>query len=106
MLAQKKTCSNCIRGKTITVTGDVLCRDKGAVDANYCCTKHKYAPLSKHEKENVFKCVNCENFILKITGSKEPHSVGLCQLFSVRPYDGSQRKACSKFAKRSELEVS
>jgi hypothetical protein len=106
MLAQKKTCSNCIRGRTIAVTGDILCRDKGAVDADYCCSKHKYAPLSKREKDKVYKCINCEHFILKITGSKESHSVGLCQMFSVRTYDGRQRKACSKFTKRSELEVS
>jgi hypothetical protein len=106
MLAQKRTCSNCIRGTTITVTGDVLCRDKGAVSPNYFCLKHKYAPLSKLEKEKIYKCINCENFILKITGSKESHSIGLCQLFSVRQYDGKQRNACSKFIKRSELEVS
>ncbi len=106
MLAQKRTCSNCIRGTAITVNGDILCRDKGAVAPNYTCIKHKYAPLSKLSKENNFKCINCENFILQISSSKESRSIGLCQLFSVRQYDGKERNACSKFVKRSELEVS
>jgi hypothetical protein len=106
MFAQKRTCSNCIRGTSITVNGDVLCRDKGAVDPSYCCIKHKYAPTSKLTKEKIYKCINCENFIIQIGHSRESHSIGLCQLFSVRQYDGKQKNACSKFAKRANLEVS
>jgi len=105
-LLLKRTCSNCIRGTIIKVNSDVLCRDKGAVASDYCCSKHRFVPSSKIEMDNLLKCINCENFILNISTSKESCSFGLCQLFSVRQFDGKLKKACSKFVKRKTLEVS
>ncbi|MDP4181473.1 MAG: hypothetical protein Q8942_10310 [Bacillota bacterium] len=102
----KRTCSNCIRGTKISVNNDVLCRHDGAVASDYCCAKHKYAPVNQFDAANSLKCINCENFILNIANPKDAPSIGLCQLFTVRQFDGSSKNACSKFVKRKNLEVS
>ncbi|MDP4093897.1 MAG: hypothetical protein Q8920_11095 [Bacillota bacterium] len=104
-MKNNKSCSNCIKASTIPVNDDLLCRDKGAVSPDYVCTRHRFAPASKTISEVKHKCVNCENFILNITSTAQT-TMGLCQLFSVRPYDGMQKNACSKFILRSELEIS
>jgi len=105
-LLQKRTCSNCIRGTIIAVNNDVLCRDNGAVAPDYCCSKHKYTPSMLAETKSSLKCINCENFILNIASSKDHPSIGVCQLFTVRQFDGRSKNACSKFVKRTNLEVS
>lgn len=105
ILKQKRSCSNCLKGTSMTVNNDILCREEGAVSADYVCSRHKFAPAQKPGKEMEYKCINCENFILSVSTSKEASSMGLCQLFSVRPFDGRQKKTCSKFVKRREREV-
>lgn len=104
-MSQKKSCSNCIKGTAISVNNDILCREQGAVSPDFVCSKHRFAPSTKSPKERNFKCINCENFIISIN-SQPDSSMGLCQLFSVRQFDGTQKNACSKFIKRSEQVVS
>ena len=105
MQKQKKTCSNCIKGTTISINNDILCRDNGAVSPDFICSKHHLAPMVKTLRESSYKCIDCENFIIGINGEKDT-PLGLCRLFSVRQFDGNHKNACSKFTKRSELEVS
>jgi hypothetical protein len=105
-LKEKKSCSNCINGTAISVNSDILCRYKGAVSPDFVCSKHRSMPTSKAIKDKDFKCVDCDNFVFEFDKGQDTSSVGICKLFTVRPYDGTQRNACSKFAKRSELEVS
>lgn len=106
ILKQKRCCSNCMFGTAIAVNKDILCREKGAVSPDYACSRHKFTPQPKNPRELDYKCIDCENFILKISDSESTTTIGLCQLFSVRQYDGRQKNPCSKFVKRKELEVS
>lgn len=103
-MKQKKSCSNCIHSSSIRVNSDLLCRDKGAVSPDYVCRKHHFAPSSSiFEPQVRNKCIQCENFV---TTSQSNPTIGLCRLFSVRTFDGTQKNACSKFSRRSEQEVS
>ncbi len=104
MFKQKKSCSNCLKGTSMAVNSDILCREKGAVSPDYLCSKHRFAPVNKSNKDLSNKCINCENFI--INPAAQTPNTGLCQLFSVRQFDGTQKNACSKFSKKSQLEVS
>ena len=101
-MKQKKSCSNCIKASLIPVNNDLFCREKGAVSPDYVCRKHRFAPLPKVAAHVKNKCINCENFIL----SSQNSTTGLCQLFSVRQFDGTEKNACSKFSPRSVSEVS
>ena len=104
MFKQKKSCSNCIKGTCITVNNDILCREKGAVSPDYVCSKHRSAPVNKSGKDLGNKCIHCEHFI--VNEEDQNTTIGLCQMFSVRQFDGTSKKACSKFTKKSQLEVS
>lgn len=101
-----KCCNNCLKGTNIAVNNDILCREQGAVTRDYVCSKHKSMPASQFLREMNLKCIDCENFSFDIQNYKEGPAMGLCQLFSVRQFDGSQKNACSKFLKRENLEVS
>lgn len=101
-----KSCKNCLRGKAITFTGDVLCKFKGVVSADFVCMRHKYIPELKSYKELDYKCIDCANFCIKQDYHEHDSSTGLCKLFSVRQYDGSEKKACSKFLMKPEIRVS
>ena len=101
-MVQKKSCSNCIRGKAVRVNSDIFCREKGIVSKDYVCIKHSSAPASKAFKEMNLKCIHCENFIIKGNGPDSSSTMGLCRLFSVRQYDGENKNACSKFIKKTE----
>ena len=104
----RKSCSNCIKGVAVLVNNDIFCREKGIVSQDYVCRKHKFNPDAKSFKEMNYKCIDCENFITS-AGDKysgPPSSIGLCQLFSVREFDGRQKNACSKFVRNPALHVS
>ncbi|MDF2523760.1 MAG: hypothetical protein K0R31_1401 [Clostridiales bacterium] len=106
MPKQKNTCSNCIKGTAISINNDILCRENGAVSPNFVCSKHHMAPVViKASRDNGYKCIDCENFIIAENSENEA-PIGLCRLFSVRQFDGNHKNACSKFEKRSVLEVS
>lgn len=106
MLKHKRSCSNCIRGTAIGVNNDILCRDKGVVSPDYACSRHKFTPSNMSVKDMNYKCISCEYFIPVTGASMEASNRGLCQLFSVRQYDGRCKNACSKFIKKSVMEVS
>ncbi len=105
-MKQKRSCRNCIRGTAITVNNDILCKDKGAVSPDYVCSKHRFIPEPKSYKEMNLKCIDCENFIVSGSAAKGARALGLCQLFSVRQFDGKEKNACSKFVKKTVSEVS
>lgn len=105
-MIKKRSCSNCIMGINISINKDILCRDKGVVSPDYVCRRHKFAPVSKFDTNNVVnKCIDCEHFIID-SKSGDELIIGLCRLFSVRKYNGKERKACSKFTRQSKSKVS
>lgn len=104
-MKEKKNCSNCIKGTVISVNRDILCRENGVVAPNYLCGRHRPAPPTKSPRDSNYKCIDCENFILDMNGARDS-AIGLCQLFSVRQFDGNQKNACSKFSRKTEIEVS
>ncbi|MCX7708249.1 MAG: hypothetical protein N2484_00175 [Clostridia bacterium] len=102
----RKSCSNCIKGRPITVNNDILCREKGIVTPDYVCMRHRYMPQSKSTRNENSKCIDCENFIVEVFTSDNSSTIGLCQLFSVRQFDGTTKNACSKFVSRTYSDVS
>ncbi len=101
---QKRLCKNCMKGTTICVNNDILCREKGIVSPDYVCSNHRFQPEPKSFKEMDLKCIDCEHFILSVN-TKDLKTYGVCHLFSVRKCDGSKKKACSKFVRRKEKEL-
>lgn len=97
---EKKSCKNCMKGKRIGIANDILCRVKGIVSEDYCCSSHHYFIMDDFIKLDFYRCCDCEFFIF------HPHehisAYGVCGMFSVRKSDGSVRKACSKFVRRKE----
>jgi len=102
----QKTCGNCIKGIPVPINNDIFCREKGIVSPGFTCRRHRFMPEARPFKEMNYKCIHCENFILNAGASEKLSSIGLCRLFSVRQFDGEQKNACSKFAKKSHLSVS
>jgi len=122
-----KACRNCLKGRPISLTGDVLCKYKGVVSADYVCIRHKFIPNLKTYRELNYKCIDCVNFCIERISGEHPHaehvigdrisydipqdnsscssSIGLCKLFSVRRFDGSKRSACSKFLPKPESRI-
>jgi hypothetical protein len=105
-MKQKKSCSNCLKGIQININNDILCRIKGVVSQDYVCSKHKTVPIAKSIIAQKHKCIDCEFFIQSTVSREVLPTIGFCQLFTVRQYDGEQKSACSKFSKKSELIVS
>lgn len=105
-MKRERSCKNCIKGTLISVNGDILCSIKGAVSPDYVCSKHRFMPDVQLSKEVKNKCIDCEFFILASDTESEERCIGLCQLFTVRQYNGMEKNACSKFSRRKELDVS
>ena len=103
-----KSCVNCIKGTSIGVNADILCREKGAVSPGYICFRYRSMPEQKSLKELNYKCASCDYFNLTQSNQDEATATGYCQMFSMRQYNGKDRAACSKFAKKllPNLEVS
>lgn len=97
---QRRMCINCVKGMSVGMNSDVLCREKGIVSWNYCCMRHRFFFKEDLLRREYFRCCDCQFFIF------HPHpynpSYGVCGLFSVRKCDGSSKKACSKFVRRKE----
>ncbi|NLL96568.1 MAG: hypothetical protein GX227_05605 [Clostridiaceae bacterium] len=89
-----------MKGKHMGLTRDILCREKGIVSQDYCCSSHHFFIMDDFKKLDFYRCSDCEFFIF------HPHehikSYGVCDIFSVRKCDGSARRACSKFVRRKE----
>ena len=98
-MKENKHCFNCLKGKVITINGDILCHGKGPVSPNYLCSKHVLSDQYVSRKVE-FKCINCENFLIDYENGDESCTIGLCQMFSVRTFDGAKKKACSKYVKK------
>ena len=106
-MKQKRSCSNCIKGNSIPVNDDIFCLLKGAVTPDFVCSQHKFAPLTKAAiKDMKPGCIECIHFILKPDNPPELYGLGTCRLFSVRLFDGSQKKACSRFEANKAASVS
>ncbi|HHW31279.1 MAG TPA: hypothetical protein GXX20_06345 [Clostridiaceae bacterium] len=101
-----RICANCVKGSVVAVNNDILCSINGIVTPDYSCGKHRFSPeiISYRNKSN--KCIECKHFIINyekdVNGN---HEIGLCQLFSVREFNGSEKNACSKFVKKPLGEV-
>lgn len=105
-MKQNRSCSNCLKGIPLPINDDILCHEKGIVSNDYVCSKYKPNYFLKQKKTDGNKCIDCRNFILDAQKPGQPSTIGLCQLFSVRTFDGTQKKACSKFTKKEHREVS
>lgn len=101
-----RSCSNCLKGTVITINNDILCIEKGVVSQDYVCARHRFLPEFTSLKRKINTCLDCENFIAFDTSKIDEKAYGICQLFTVRKYDGKKKSACSKFMKRSKREVS
>ncbi len=96
----KRACKNCLKGVLLCFNNDVLCREKGIVSGDYCCSSHRFFQFDEFNKVASFRCSDCEFFILH--PNEHIPTYGVCDLFSVRKCDGSTRKACSKFLRRRD----
>lgn len=101
----KRTCSNCLKGTAININNDILCIEKGIVSSDYVCSKHRFMPPFSSIKRKIHTCIDCEHFIIFDTSNVEDRAFGICELFTVRKYDGKNKKVCSKFVKRVKKEV-
>ena len=101
---KRRMCMNCVKGLPVGMNSDILCREKGIVAWDYCCSNNRLFIMEDLKKMEFFRCSNCEFF----TFHPNPYipSYGVCSLFSVRKCDGSAKKACSKFVKRSKSDAS
>jgi hypothetical protein len=105
MSLHKKNCGNCLRGTKINVNQDVLCVLNGAVSYDYVCSKHRFSPVSSKANKQSLKCSDCCHFI-HISHEENGDEIGYCHMFTVRHYNGSLKKVCSKFSKKDQREVS
>jgi hypothetical protein len=110
-------CGSCARGVRISVNGDILCRINGAVSKDYRCSRYirKVAAWSSGtpsqpapDPDHTDKCIGCEYFVLSGSGSGGEYdpSLGCCELFTVRLYNGMTRNACSRFRKKEQKIIS
>ncbi len=106
-------CSNCARGISVKVNTDILCSIHGAVSRDYRCSRYKRkaavwsvnAPSSRSVDMPGIKCNECEFFLIPDTSKDRDPTIGYCQLFTVRHYDGSTKNACSKFSKKADRNI-
>jgi hypothetical protein len=90
----------------VSTNNDILCYIKGVVSHDFICTKYKTTPQVKHLNQQKNRCIDCTFFIENSSTSESLPSMGFCQLFTVREFNGENKNACSKFCKKSELIVS
>lgn len=103
-MKRSDSCSSCARGINVNVNKDILCRINGVVSRDFLCSK--YLKLAWSNPESKPKCVECEFFIPSQDQSQKKLSYGVCQLFTVRNYDGEAKNACSKFCRKVERIIS
>jgi len=112
-MKQSGSCSNCERGIKVNVNRDILCKIHGIVSRDFRCAKYIRKVEKWSAQENRSKCIECEFFIAAGCEPGENQdeafhdpSVGHCQLFTVRQFNGRQKSACSKFCQKSERNIS
>ncbi|MBP7176216.1 MAG: hypothetical protein KBA53_08390 [Thermoclostridium sp.] len=94
-----RSCTNCIRGVAIGIRNEILCREKGVVSPSYSCNRFMAFDKDWLKRPISNRCSDCLHFTF--TPDAHNSSYGVCSMFSVRKCDGSQKKACSKFTKRT-----
>ncbi len=112
-MKQAGSCINCDRGIKVNVNRDILCKIHGIVSRDFRCARYVRRVEKWSASERKSKCIECQFFI---SAPNEPgenqeeafcdSSVGHCQLFTVRQFDGKQKSACSKFCQKSERIIS
>lgn len=98
--SEKRTCKNCMKGMLLGFNDDILCREKGVVSSDYFCSSHRFMNMDDFKKIDFFRCNECEFFIFHSHESIPDY--GVCEMFSVRKCNGSNKRACSKFIRRRE----
>lgn len=97
-MSNKKRCSNCLIGRKMVINSDILCVINGVVSEDYLCSRHRFAPLMETKNTISYKCCDCRYFI-QLSIDENGGLMGYCHMFTVRHYNGSLRKICSKFEK-------
>lgn len=106
-MKKEKSCKDCLMGVRINVNTDILCRLKGVVSTDYVCPKHKPAPVHILKKRNEsLRCIDCEYFTVDGVSPDNLPTIGFCQMFTVRHYNGEFKKACSKYCMKNQLDES
>lgn len=98
-VSMDSSCRSCIRGVAIGIRNEILCREKGVVSPNYSCNRFMAFDQDSLKRQISLRCSDCLHFTF--TPDTHNSNYGVCSLFSVRKCDGSQKKACSKFTRRS-----
>ncbi|MDD4295871.1 MAG: hypothetical protein PHC69_02825 [Ruminiclostridium sp.] len=98
--ANFKYCKNCIKGISVGINNEVLCRDKGIVSCDFYCSGFLSFDFDSLQRQLKYHCSDCAFFTF--TPTAHNHNYGLCSMFSVRKCDGSQKRACSKFTKKKK----
>ncbi|NLY18269.1 MAG: hypothetical protein GX045_04835 [Clostridiaceae bacterium] len=93
-------CKNCIKGIHVGINNEILCREKGIVSGDFCCSGFMYFDLDSLQKQLKYHCSDCAYFTFTPTANNDYY--GVCSMFSVRKCDGSLKKACSKFEKKKQ----
>lgn len=103
-MKRTKCCNNCVRGTSLHLTKDILCKYRGVVTPDYVCFRYKGSAgaVAGAELQLVFKCTHCEYFLVQLDSPDQ--NVGKCKLFSARDYNGNTRNACSKFSRKMLIE--
>jgi len=115
-------CGNCARGMKIPINRDILCKLHGIVSRDFRCARYIRRVETWSSYESKPKCIECEFFISsagKTASGPDAESVhqssqvieldstiGYCQLFTVRQFDGERKNACSKFCRKPERHIS
>ena len=116
------SCNNCVRGIKININKDILCKIHGIVSRDFRCAKYIRRVETWSSFDYKPKCIECEFFISAqdepanspdeemiqqpLYEAEQDQSMGYCQLFTVRQFDGERKTACSKFCQRSERNIS
>ncbi len=103
-MKQTNSCSTCARGIKLNINKDILCKIHGIVSLDFVCSR--YLKLAWSSVENKPKCIECEFFIPDLENPDTGPAIGLCQLFTVRSFDGEVKNACSKFCMKVEKNIS
>ena len=96
----ERCCKNCIRGIPVGIRNEILCREKGIVLPNFCCSSYMSFEIESLQRHLGYRCSDCVYF--SFSSNTNIEYFGVCSLFSVRYCDGSTRKTCSKFQKRDK----
>jgi hypothetical protein len=93
-----KSCNNCLKGKPISLTGDILCNINGIVRPDFYC-KHYRPGRNMNFEIKPLTCSQCAYF--KVSEKTDDALLGVCRLFTERKFSG-EKKACSKIQMLSE----